>query len=81
MLAVVTSVWLLRKLLTTCLNDGTWRQTARLEAHQDSVRAAEAEDVCFAHSAGFETSLVWSFQGCVFNEVPGPLIEEVKLVI
>lgn len=43
------------------------------------MRAAEAEDVCFAHSAGSEASLGWGFRGCVFDEVPGLLMEGVKL--
>lgn len=61
MLAIVTPIRLLREFLTTGLDDRAWRQTAWLEAHQDTMRTTETEDVCFAHGASFEVSCVWDF--------------------
>lgn len=48
-LTVVASVWLLRKLLASGFQDWTRTETTRLEAHQNAMRAAESEHVCFTH--------------------------------
>lgn len=51
-LAVIASVRLLRQLLASGFQHRTGTETAGLEAHQDAVRAAEAEDMCSTHADG-----------------------------
>jgi len=57
-LAVPAALWLLWETDAGCLDHWAWTLPADIEAHEQAVGAAEAEDVCFAHSGG-DKDMMW----------------------